>query len=67
MRWEETWEALAAIGYDGWLTIEAFGHAVPSLAAATRIWRPLFESEEQLAREGLAFMREAWTRHAGAR
>ena len=67
VRWEETWQALAAIGYDGWLTIEAFGHAVPSLAAATRIWRPLFESEEQLAREGLAFMREAWTRHAGAR
>ena len=45
---------------DGWLTIEAFGQALPSLAAATKIWRPLFDDEEQLASEGLAFMRARW-------
>ena len=61
VRWEETFKALRAIGYDGWMTIEAFGQALPGLAAATKIWRPLFESEEQLAADGLAFMRE----HAG--
>ena len=32
-----------AAGYDGWMTIEAFGSALPDLAAATKIWRPLFE------------------------
>ena len=57
VRWDETFSALAEIGYDGWLTIEAFGQALPGLAAATKIWRPLFESEEQLAKDGLAFMR----------
>ncbi|MDG1400258.1 MAG: sugar phosphate isomerase/epimerase [Candidatus Binatia bacterium] len=61
VRWQETFAALAAIGYDGWLTIEAFGQALPGLAAATKIWRPLFESEEKLAADGLAFMRQ----HAG--
>ncbi len=60
VHWDATWEALAGIDYDGWLTIEAFGHAVPSLAAATKIWRPLFEDEEQLAADGLAFLRRSW-------
>ena len=60
VRWAETFDALVGIDYQGWLTIEAFGQALPALAAATRIWRPLFEDEEQLARDGLVFMREAW-------
>jgi D-psicose/D-tagatose/L-ribulose 3-epimerase len=55
--WEATFDALRDIGYDGWLTVESFGNALPNLAAATKIWRPLFDSEEQVAREGLAFMR----------
>jgi D-psicose/D-tagatose/L-ribulose 3-epimerase len=37
--------------------IEAFGLALPELAAATKIWRRMFQSEEQLARDGLAFMK----------
>ena len=60
--WAETFDALAASGYDGWLTIEAFGGLVPSLAAATKIWRPMFEAEEQLARGGLAFMKAEWAK-----
>lgn len=60
VQWDETFAALRAAGYDEWLTIEAFGHKVPELAAATCIWRPIFESEEQLAREGLAFIRRRW-------
>jgi D-psicose/D-tagatose/L-ribulose 3-epimerase len=60
VRWAETFSALRRIGYDGWLTIEAFGAALPSLAAATKIWRRLFVDEEVLAREGLAFVRRAW-------
>ena len=46
------------VGYDGWLTVEAFGNFLPNLAAATKIWRPLFDSEEQLARDAYAFLRE---------
>ena len=55
--WDATFETLREIGYDGWLVIEAFGLALPELAAATRIWRRMYESEERLAADGLAFMK----------
>jgi D-psicose/D-tagatose/L-ribulose 3-epimerase len=64
VRWSETFSALRGVGYDGWLTIEAFGAALPSLAAATKIWRRLFSDEEVLAREGLAFIRRSWAEAA---
>lgn len=56
--WETSFKALKETGYDGWMTIEAFGLALPDLAAATRIWRKMFESEESLATRGLAFMKQ---------
>jgi D-psicose/D-tagatose/L-ribulose 3-epimerase len=56
--WDEIFAALHDVGYDGWLTVEAFGNALPNLAAATKIWRQLFESEEQLATEAYAFLTE---------
>ncbi len=55
--WDATFEALHQIGYDGWLMVEAFGLALPELAAATKIWRRMFESEEQLATDAYRFMR----------
>ena len=54
----ETFRTIEAIGYDGWLTIEAFGTAMPSLAATTKIWRRMYQDEEQLARDGPAFMKK---------
>ena len=46
-------------GYDGWLTVEAFGHALPDIAAATRVWRPLFGSTEEVYTEAIALIRHA--------
>jgi D-psicose/D-tagatose/L-ribulose 3-epimerase len=57
VEWEETFAALKEIDYDGWVVIEAFGDSLPELAGATKIWRRMFESEEQLARDGAAFIR----------
>ena len=62
--WDQTFSALHEIGYDSWIVIEAFGDALPDLAAATRIWRRMFDSEEQLARDGAAFIRARWSRVA---
>lgn len=63
VRWDENFDALHEIGYDGWLTVEAFGLALPEIAAATKIWRRMYESEEQLTRDSLAFMKQ----HVGQR
>ncbi len=60
VQWDETFRGLKRIGYNGWLTIEAFGRALQDLAAATCVWRDLFDSEENLARDGLRFVRERW-------
>ncbi len=65
VNWDETFTALQQIGYDGWLVVEAFGLALPEIAAATKIWRRMYESEEQLARDALAFMKEQVATHAG--
>jgi D-psicose/D-tagatose/L-ribulose 3-epimerase len=55
--WEPTFAALGEIDYDGYVAIEAFGDSLPALAGATKIWRRMFESEEQLARDGASFIR----------
>lgn len=44
--------------YQGWLTIEAFGRALPELAAATRVWRDLFPTPEEVYTQGIAYIRE---------
>lgn len=56
----ETIGLLKSLGYDQWLTIEAFGGAVPELAAATRVWRQFFSSEEEVYNEGLRYIRACW-------
>jgi D-psicose/D-tagatose/L-ribulose 3-epimerase len=62
IKWDETFDAIKEVGYDGWLMIEAFGLALPELAAATKIWRRMFDSEEQLAKDGLAFMKKEYAK-----
>lgn len=52
-----TFDTLREVGYDGWLMVEAFGLALPEIAAATKIWRKMFSTEEKLASDSLAFMK----------
>ena len=58
--WADTFRAIKSSGYSGWLIIEAFGSAMPELAAATRIWRELAESPEAYYREGYECIRKGW-------
>lgn len=52
--WQGVFSALKSINYDdGWLSVEAFS---PKLAAAN-IWRQMFDSEEQLMRDSLDFIK----------
>ena len=58
VNWDATFNTLREVGYDGWMVIEAFGRALPDLAAATRIWRDLFPSAEEVYTRGLGFMKQ---------
>ena len=57
--WDSYWSGLKAVGFHGYVTIEAFGRALPALAAATKVWRDLFPDPLGLCREGLAFTRRS--------
>ncbi|EAQ04243.1 Putative epimerase [Pseudooceanicola batsensis HTCC2597] len=52
--------AAKAAGFDGHVVVEAFGAGVPELAAATRVWRPLFPDFETLFTEAHDFIRRTW-------
>ncbi|NUB43625.1 sugar phosphate isomerase/epimerase [Fertoebacter nigrum] len=58
--WDQTFRGIKASGYDGWLTIEAFGRGLPALAAATKVWRDFAESPEAVYRDGYRFIRAGW-------
>lgn len=55
LEWQGIREALSDIGYDGAVVIETFGQPSKELARAACIWRPLANSADELAEEGLAF------------
>ena len=54
----ETIRALQSVGYDGWMVIEAFGRALPDLAAATRVWRDFFPSREYVYEKGFRYLQQ---------
>jgi D-psicose/D-tagatose/L-ribulose 3-epimerase len=54
--------AIKSSGYDGWLTIEAFGRALPELVEPTRVWRDFFKRPDDVVTEGYEFIRETWKR-----
>jgi len=58
VNWKANFDSLHEIGYDGLMVVEAFGTALEGLAAATKIWRRMFDTEEQLAADALAFMKQ---------
>jgi D-psicose/D-tagatose/L-ribulose 3-epimerase len=52
--------AMRSSGYDGWLTIEAFGRALPDLVEPTRVWRDFFKDPDEVVVEGYRSVKEAW-------
>jgi len=62
--WDDTFRSLRKVRYDGWLVIEAFGRALPDLAAATKVWRDLFPTSEEVYTKGLRLIKEKWSAFA---
>ena len=55
--WDGVAKGLKDIHYDGDAVIESFTPKTKSIAAAAAIWRPLASTQDNLAKEGLAFLR----------
>ena len=55
--WGDVAAGLRAIGYDGPVVIESFTSKVKSIARAAAVWRPVAATQDDLARDGLAFLR----------
>jgi D-psicose/D-tagatose/L-ribulose 3-epimerase len=55
--WAAVFAALERISYRGLLSIESFTAHNASIAKAASIWRPLAPTQDDLARDGLAFLR----------
>lgn len=58
--WTETLAAFKRHGYDGWYVIEAFGRAMPEIAATTRVWRDLSGSLDEVSHFGHDFLRATY-------
>jgi len=56
--WKEVFRNFQQIGYDGCVTIESFDPHMESIAKLCCIWRKHAESPEQLASQGLKFIKE---------
>lgn len=54
--WREIRAALDAIDYRGPWVIESFTPRITEIARAVSLWRPLAESQDRLASDGLAFL-----------
>jgi D-psicose/D-tagatose/L-ribulose 3-epimerase len=56
--WKEFFSALKEINYNGCVTIESFDPNMEKVAKLCCIWRKLADSPEQLATQGLAYLKE---------
>jgi D-psicose/D-tagatose/L-ribulose 3-epimerase len=60
--WAALVAALGDVGYEGPLNIESFTADNASIAIAASIWRPLAATQDDLARDGLTFLRSLTAR-----
>ena len=64
VRWDENFDTIKEVGFDGFMVIEAFGLALEKLVPATKIWRRMYDSERQLAIDGLKFIKAELAKRA---
>ena len=62
--WDEVFESLADIGYDGWLTIEAFSRNNPTFASGINVWRNYEPTLDEIHQKGYQFIRDMWSKYA---
>jgi D-psicose/D-tagatose/L-ribulose 3-epimerase len=58
VQWDDVAGALRDINYDGPVVIESFTNKVKSIARAAAIWRSFEPSQDDLAKNGLTFLKQ---------
>lgn len=61
--WDDTFRALADVNYDFCITLESFNPGIERLARLVCIWRDFAASPEDLASQGLHFVRGKTAQH----
>jgi len=59
--WVAVRDAMRAVGYDDYCIIESFTPDCVEIAKAASIWRPLSESPEAIARDGIPFLKQLFS------
>ncbi len=58
VNWNEVFKGLSEINYNGWLVIESFYGPMKEIPIASSVWRKLAEDPDEIAIQGLRFIRE---------
>ena len=58
VEWNKVFEGIKSIGYDGWLTIEAFSREDAGFADSINVWRN-YSSSEKIYRKGFEFIKNS--------
>jgi len=56
--WDAVFTSLAAIGYDGSMTLESFVYLAPEIATGLSVWRPVAKRPKDVIEVGLPFVSE---------
>ena len=63
VHWEAIFSSLSDIGYDGWLTIEAFSRNKEEFASGINVWRNFQPTLEEIYKDGYYFIKSMWNKH----
>ena len=59
VNWDEVFSTLKNLGYDGWLTLEAFSTEAPDFANSINVWRN-YSPAKEVYEEGFKFIQAIW-------
>ena len=57
--WDEIYQTLVEVGFDGITTLESMNHVHPAIASALAIWHPVAANPDDVIDEGLPFLHRA--------
>lgn len=63
VNWVDTFKTLKEIGYNHWMSIEAFSRHDPTFASNINVWRNFQETFDEIFVDGYSFIKEMWEKH----